>query len=228
MPEIKILFKSNVVSILSNKDNSLLTDLQENGFDIYSPCGGKGTCGKCKVFIKGEGDVSSCIYKAIRDIEIILPEKRETKILVVQNEHTIQVPFIPGDSAGLSLFPYGIAIDIGTTTLVFYLINLITGGISETRGVINPQTRHGADIISRINYAAQNPGGLETLQKEILDAINQQIDHFIEFAEITSNELVKISIAGNTTMLHLLLGVDPLSIALAPFIPTFVDEQIRR
>ncbi len=226
MPEIKILQKSTVVTIFSKQGNTLLKELQENGFDLYSPCGGNGTCGKCKVFVKGEGDVTSCIYQVTGDIEIVLPEKREAKILVEQHEHTTSVSFNPGDSVGLSYFPHGVAIDIGTTTLVCYLVNLITGAIIETRAVVNPQTKYGADVISRINYAATTSGGLEALQKEILNAINLQLDHFIEIAEITGNELVKISIAGNTTMLHLLLGVDPLPIALAPFTPAFVDQQI--
>ena len=226
MPEIKILQKNTVLTIFSEQGNTLLKELQENGFEIYSPCGGNGTCGKCMVYVKGEGDVTSCIYPVTGDIEIVLPEKREAKILVEQHAHTTSVPFNPGDSVGLSYFPHGVAIDIGTTTLVFYLVNLITGAIIETRAVVNPQTKYGADVISRINYAATTSGGLETLQKAILNVINLQLDHFIEIAEISANELVKISIAGNTTMLHLLLGVDPLPIALAPFIPAFVDEQI--
>ncbi len=226
MPEIKIIQKNSIITILSGEENTLLKELQEHGFDIYSPCGGNGTCGKCKVFVKGEGDVTSCIYPVTGNIEIVLPEKREAKILVEQHEHTAQVPFNPGASADLSYFPHGVAIDIGTTTIVFYLVNLVTGGIIETRAVVNPQTKNGADVISRINYTAMTTGGLGILQKEILDAINLQLDHFAEMAEITSNELVKISIAGNTTMLHLLLGVDPLPIALAPFTPAFVDEQI--
>lgn len=226
MPEIKILQKNTVVTISSAEGNTLLKELQENGFDIYSPCGGNGTCGKCMVYVKGEGEVTSCIYQITGDIAIVLPEKREANILVGQHEHTVLVPFNPGASTDLSNFPHGVAIDIGTTTLVFYLVNLITGAIIETRAVVNPQTKYGADVISRINYAATTSGGLKALQKEILDAINSQLDHFVEVAEITANELVRITIAGNTTMLHLLLNVDPLPIALAPFTPAFVDEQI--
>jgi uncharacterized 2Fe-2S/4Fe-4S cluster protein (DUF4445 family) len=226
MPEIKLLQKNIVETFLCGEGNTLLKALQENGFDIYSPCGGNGTCGKCMVYVKGEGEVTSCIYPVTNDIEIVLPEKREANILVEQHEHTIEMPFNPGDTVGFSSFPYGVAIDIGTTTLVFYLVNLISGAIIETRAVVNPQSKYGADVISRINFAALNDGGLETLQKEILYTINLQLDHFIEVAEITNNELVKITIAGNTTMLHLLLGVDPLPIALAPFTPAFVDEQI--
>lgn len=226
MSEIRILQKDTIVTIFAKEGNTLLKELQDNGFDIYSPCGGNGICGKCKVYVKGEGDVTSCIYPVTGDMEIVLPEKREAKILVEQHAHTAQLPFNPGDSTSLSYLPHGVAIDIGTTTLVFYLVNLITESIIETRAIVNPQTKYGADVISRINFTALTPGGLETLHKEIKNAINEQLDHFIELTGITSNDLVKISIAGNTTMLHLLLGVDPLPIALSPFKPAFVDEQI--
>ena len=226
MPEIKILQKNTVETFQCGEGNTLLKELQENGFDIYSPCGGNGTCGKCMVYVKGEGEVTSCIYPVTNDIEIVLPENREANILVEQHEHTIELPFNPGNTVGFSVFQYGVAIDLGTTTLVFYLVNLIMGVIIETRAVVNPQTKYGADVISRINYTATTSGGLQKLQKEILDAINLQLDHFFKVAEITDNELAKITIAGNTTMLHLLLGVDPLPIALAPFKPAFIDEQI--
>lgn len=226
MPEIKILQKNTVETFQCGEGNTLLKELQENGFDIYSPCGGNGTCGKCMVYVKGEGEVTSCIYPVTNDIEIVLPENREANILVEQHEHTIELPFNPGNTVGYSVFQYGVAIDLGTTTLVFYLVNLIMGAIIETRAVVNPQTKYGADVISRINYTATTSGGLQKLQKEILDVINLQLDHFFKVAEITDNELAKITIAGNTTMLHLLLGVDPLPIALAPFKPAFIDEQI--
>ena len=226
MPEIKILQKDSIVTISVGEGNTLLKELQDHGFDLYSPCGGNGTCGKCKVLIKGEGVVTSCIYPVLNDIEIVLPEKREAKILVEQHEHTAQLAFDPGAPAGLSYFPHGVAIDIGTTTLAFYLVNLVTGSIIETRAAVNPQTKYGADVISRINYTALNADGLKILQTEILSAINVQLDHFTEITGITRDELVKITVAGNTTMLHLLLGVDPLPIALAPFTPAFVGEQI--
>ncbi|MDO9614277.1 MAG: 2Fe-2S iron-sulfur cluster-binding protein, partial [Bacteroidota bacterium] len=80
-PEIKILQKKQVVTIVPGEGNTLLKVLQENGFDIYSPCGGNGTCGKCMVYVKGEGEVTSCIYPVTNDIEIVLPEKREANIL---------------------------------------------------------------------------------------------------------------------------------------------------
>ena len=206
----------------------LLNVLRNNGFDVYSPFGGNGTCGKCKVHVKGEGIVTSCIYPVNESIEIVLPDKREAKVLVAQHAYTIQLPLIPGPCADLSGYPHGVAIDIGTTSLVLYLVNLITGTLVETRAILNPQAKYGADVISRIQFTASRSDGLKILQAEIIDSINRELTHLINFAGISENELIKIVIAGNTTMLHLLLGVNPVSLALAPFKAQFLDEQILR
>ena len=225
MPLVKILLKESPVTISLAQGTTLLQGLQGERFDIYSPCGGNGTCGKCKVHIVGEGDVMACVYPVFEDIEILFPEKREANILVDQHQHTISVPFNPGKSVNISSYPQGVAIDIGTTTLAFYLVNLITGSLIETRAVQNPQSKYGSDVISRINYTVQFDGGLQELQREIVEAINIELAHFIKTTGIVKDDIVKIAMAGNTTMLHLLLGIDPVSIAMAPFAPVFIEEQ---
>lgn len=204
----------------------LLHVLRNNSFDIYSPCGGNGTCGKCKVLVKGEGIVTACNYTLNDSVEIVLPDKREAKVLIAQHAYTIQLPLIPGPAADLSGYPHGVAIDIGTTSVVLYLINLITGTLVETRAILNPQAGYGADVISRIQFTVSRADGLKILQREITNAINNELTHLTSFAGITEKELVKITIAGNTTMLHLFLGVNPVSLALAPFKAEFLDEQI--
>ena len=92
--------------------------------------------------------------------------------------------------------------------------------------MINPQTQYGGDVISRINYTSEKKDGLRELQQVIMSAINEQLSHFTEFSGIGREDIVSLTVTGNTTMLHLLLGVDPLSIALAPFTPKFTDEQV--
>jgi uncharacterized 2Fe-2S/4Fe-4S cluster protein (DUF4445 family) len=225
MPDVRISHQGRIQKIEVEKGDFLFHALRQNGIELYSPCGGNGTCGKCKVFIKSEGSVTSCLYPVDEDIDIILPDQREANILVEQHAYTVQLPFYPGNSAELSYYPHGVAIDIGTTTVVLYLVNLVTGGILETRSIVNPQVKYGADVISRINYTALTTDGLITLQREILDAINLQLEHFVKILGITKDEIIKITITGNTTMLHLLLNVDPLPIALAPFKPAFLEEQ---
>lgn len=228
MFNIKIQQEDRHQVIETNGYDLLLTVLRNAGYDIYAPCGGNGTCGKCKVWIKGEGSVASCVFPVGKDMEVILPDKRESQILVDQHKHTITLPLQPGESVKLSNNPHGVAIDIGTTSLVFYLVDLITGVIVETRAETNPQAAFGADVITRINYTSQKDDALEELQQVIIQSINKNLEHFIELMGLKSDDIVKISISGNTTMLHLLLAKDPMSIALAPFTPHFTNAQYPR
>ena len=226
MTNLKIHYQGTVKTIECQEDDSLLNVLRENGFEVYSPCGGNGTCGKCNVLVKNEGLVPSCLYPVKGPVEVILPDKREAKVLVEQHQHTVLLPLMPGKCADLSVYPHGVAVDIGTTTMVLYLVNLITGVISETRAILNPQTKYGADVITRIQFATSHPEGLRTMQNELISALNREMISLVHFADITENEIVKIVFAGNTTMLHLLLGVNPKSLAQAPFKAQFLNEQI--
>ena len=206
----------------------LLDAVRSEGFMVYSPCGGKGKCGKCKVYVRDEGYVTSCLYTIDKDIEIVLPEPAEAKILSAQYEYSRVLPLSPGKSSRLSGSPFGVAIDLGTTTLAFHFIRLTTGSLLETTTVLNPQAKYGADVISRINYCITLPEGLHTLQSELIDAINLQMAHFTGKPDIKPDDIVKICICGNTTMLHILLGVNPEPLAFVPFTPVFTEQKVIR
>jgi uncharacterized 2Fe-2S/4Fe-4S cluster protein (DUF4445 family) len=119
---------------------------------------------------------------------------------------------------------YGLAVDIGTTTIVIYLINLSTGEEIGVNSFYNPQKKFGADVISRINYTNNNENGIKKMQDAVIDALNQGIDELIEQTNLNNDDIYKMTIVGNTIMLHLLAGIDALSIAKSPYIPTFTDE----
>jgi len=138
----------NLVDTVEVDENTLLLDvLRDNGYEIYAPCGGNGTCGKCKVWLKGEGSIASCLYPVTKSVEIVLPEKKEARILVEQHSHTRPVPFMPGASQNLSYYPHGVALDLGTTSLVFYFVNLVTGSVVETRwSTVVVHARWGAEL----------------------------------------------------------------------------------
>ena len=225
MIEVIVHHQHGTDTIKVEENAFLLQVLRDNGYEIYAPCGGKGTCGKCKVWMKGEGSINACVYQLTGSVEIILPDKKEANILVEQHSHTLPLLFDPGPAQNLSESPFGVALDLGTTSLVFYLVNLVTGSIIETRAILNPQAKYGGDVITRINYTSEKKDGLSKLHQVVIGSINDQLKHFTEFAGINDNDIVKLTISGNTTMLHLLLGVDPLPIALAPFTPGFTDEQ---
>jgi uncharacterized 2Fe-2S/4Fe-4S cluster protein (DUF4445 family) len=227
MFKIHIVNPDSVRIIDSPTGHSLLEILRKENLKIYTPCGGKGTCGKCIVKLKDEGDVIACRYFPDKDIEVILPGEEEANILVHQTEYLEDLPFNITTAENQGASPYGVAIDIGTTTVVLYFLNLLTGQIEKISSFLNPQKLYGGDVISRINYCQENKGGLFELQKTIIDAINSELDSFCLKRNSSNYDFERVIIVGNTTMLHLLLGVDPLSIALAPFKPAFVEKQVR-
>lgn len=202
---------------------SLLHLLHDNGYDIYAPCGGNGICGKCKVMLKDDGYVTACNYRIEEDIGVVLPDSREAGILAAQYEHSRVLPLSPGNFDQLSAYPVGVALDIGTTTIVLYFIHLYTGAVAETRSLLNPQGKYGADVISRIQYTMQHENGLEVLQGELIEAINAELTRFADHAGFGVDDIVKVDVAGNTTMLHLFLGEDTSSLASVPFTPVFTD-----
>ncbi|WP_061995881.1 ASKHA domain-containing protein [Clostridium sp. ATCC 25772] len=117
---------------------------------------------------------------------------------------------------------YSVAIDIGTTGISSYLINLENGTILNKLSSLNPQTEFGGDVLTRITYCMENPNGLEDLQKAITLEINRLSGELIRGIGERKN-IYNIAIAGNTTMLHLLLGISPISLAKAPYRPIFLN-----
>ncbi|MEK7307573.1 MAG: ASKHA domain-containing protein [Nitrospirota bacterium] len=114
---------------------------------------------------------------------------------------------------------YGIAIDIGTTTLVVYLIDLITGNLVDIASTYNSQIQFGDDVITRIVHAKER-GGLKDLNKTVIADINIFLSLFRKTRKIDPDSIDQIVIAGNTTMTHLFLGLDPSAIREEPYIPT--------
>ena len=122
---------------------------------------------------------------------------------------------------------YGLAVDVGTTTVVAQLLDLNTGGVLGVEGCHNKQASFGEDVISRVIFAC-GKGGLDPVQQAVVKNINTLISRLAEKYEISREEIDIIVAAGNTTMSHLLLGLTPCSIRLDPYVPT-TDEfpQIR-
>lgn len=113
---------------------------------------------------------------------------------------------------------FGLAVDLGTTRMAYQLWDLAQGKLlAETSGE-NPQTRLGADILTRIHWA-ESPGHLQELQTSVIQEINQILKQLGKACRIAPQEVTAISLAGNTTMTHLLLGLNPASICREPYIP---------
>jgi uncharacterized 2Fe-2S/4Fe-4S cluster protein (DUF4445 family) len=113
---------------------------------------------------------------------------------------------------------YGVAVDIGTTTVTVYLVDLLSGEVIETAADYNGQIKRGEDVISRIVYASK--GGLDELQEFVLTTINRLIDTCTRRRKLSIDDIYKLSIVGNSTMIHILLKLPPEHIRLAPYTTT--------
>jgi uncharacterized 2Fe-2S/4Fe-4S cluster protein (DUF4445 family) len=122
---------------------------------------------------------------------------------------------------------WGAAIDIGTTTVTVWLVDLVTGEVIQQVSEYNKQIARGEDVVSRIVYASKNNGG-EEIRQLVVDTINELVERACQRAKEEPGEIVKVTVAGNSTMMHLLLGIPPSNIRLAPFVTTVNDIPLLR
>jgi uncharacterized 2Fe-2S/4Fe-4S cluster protein (DUF4445 family) len=112
---------------------------------------------------------------------------------------------------------FGLAVDIGSTTLAAHLCDLRTGEVLATETAMNPQVRYGEDLMSRISYGMMEPQGVMRMHRAIIKALNQLAQKAAQTSRINSQEITEAVLVGNTVMLDLLLGIDPLELGGAPF-----------
>lgn len=202
----------------------LLCDvLLANGYSASRPCGGRGVCGKCAVSLTGAvspaneaerraGARLSCQAVLLGDCEAILPEPRALEQIAVDGPAPDMVKATAGAPEDARL---GAAIDVGTTTLALRLLSLADGRTLATAATRNPQTSVAADVMGRISAALSGEGKL--LQRQATDAIAALLDEACMKAGCSRAAVERLVVTGNTTMLYLLTGRAPTSLARAPF-----------
>jgi len=301
---------SRIINETISRDMNLMEALHHvHEVTLDAPCGGKGTCGKCRIRVR-EGDVSpvtpeeekllsaedlsrgirlACKTKvngpAVIELEktvgaariqtegkaysgpvdpvigkhtvtlpapdledqrsdeerllAALPEgtvmghslRQSLPSLLRQGEYTVTAVLCgkevtalePGNSSSPL---HALAVDIGTTTVVAYLLDLESGKTLGTASGLNRQKSFGGDVISRIDYVGEDPDKRKKLQDRITGQIRQLLTDLLEEASLEETDLHGIFLAGNTTMMHLLAGLDPRTLAAAPFIPVSTERMI--
>lgn len=126
-------------------------------------------------------------------------------------------PFIVGLWPGLKNEAYGIACDIGSTTIAMHLVSLLSGRIVASSGTSNPQICFGEDLMSRVSYVMMNPDGREAMTKAVRGAVNSLIGKVCEEGEVDRHDVLDMVFVGNPIMHHLFLGIDPTELGQAPF-----------
>lgn len=243
MPEPGMQFitiDGTTLEVEANGNGSLLAAVRSlDPAAIDAPCGGAGTCGKCRVRIlagdAGQPDElerrllgSGAIAEGIRLACRVKPSGGLVAQRAVASGHAViresfstmagtPDPLLSG--AGL----YGVAIDIGTTTIAAYLVDFGTLGITATASRLNSQRAFGADVIARIEYAGRDPANLQELAALVRADAQALVDQLLAKSGASATGLREVSVVGNTTMLHLFAAVDPSAIAVAPFTPAFTE-----
>ncbi len=208
MPTIKVL-QNGITKTVSFEGERLLSDLLFlSGAHIDKPCGGRGACKKCTVTVNGKEQLA-CRYTVSCDAEVVVPDS--TDIISVTG----------AQESGTATEDLCLCLDVGTTTLALALVSLDDKKIIKTKTAPNPQREIGADVISRIEYCAQN--GTGRLQGLLLDRLSQMICALLSEYELALVDRMYVS--GNTTMLHLFFGVDASSLGVSPYTPVFLGER---
>lgn len=148
----------------------------------------------------------------LRDLQPALAaENRALTVSVWNEEEVIQI------RSGFHDNLYGLAIDVGTTTIAGHLCHLRTGEVLSTASRMNPQVPYGEDLMSRVSYAMMHEDGTERMHHAIIEGLNGLVQDACREAGVYSSDIVEMVLVANTTMHHLILGINPVELGGAPF-----------
>ena len=154
----------------------------------------------------------------IRKLQPRLRKGNWAVTVAVYNDHTGAAPRVLDVWSGLhEAGIYGVAIDLGSTTIAAHLTDLTTGEVIESAGLMNPQIRFGEDLMSRVSYSMMNAGGDQEMTRAVRDALNTLMQDLAEAAGIDPQLMLEVTFVCNPVMHHLLIGVDPVELGQAPF-----------
>ncbi|MCC7264282.1 MAG: DUF4445 domain-containing protein [Candidatus Latescibacteria bacterium] len=154
----------------------------------------------------------------LRRLPALLDGEPGTFTAVLREDRLLDVE--RGDTTGRC---FGVALDLGTTTVVASLVDLTSGREVGHAAVVNRQTTYGHDVIARINHTIEGEAQLEELRVAAVQSLQEVIDQALEKAEVKRDEVYEATLVGNSTMMHLFLGISPLSLGHLPYVAMFND-----
>jgi uncharacterized 2Fe-2S/4Fe-4S cluster protein (DUF4445 family) len=226
--------------VKSDSKRSLAEELTANDLPLNTRCGQRGLCRGCEVVIEdgilsgSEGTVSApavakaCQMRAAGNLSIRIPARSliehrpqvgQTFEIAVPYAHQPLVASQPGQR------DTGFAVDIGTTTVVVLLVDLTNGEVLSRAGDFNAQIRFGDNVITRIELARHSDNLAAMQRAVVMETLRPLLEKACERAGRGLDRIAGGAIAGNTTMLHLLVGEDPTPLGIAPFIPGFLEAR---
>ncbi|MEO1285523.1 MAG: ASKHA domain-containing protein, partial [Pseudomonadota bacterium] len=185
--------------------------------DMHEP---SGDLERLETALRGQGleEMVQADLSLLGKLQTVLRKGKFTVTVAVNKSHQDRVARImemwPGTYEGGI---YGLAIDLGSTTVAAHLTDLQTGEVVASSGIMNPQIRFGEDLMSRVSYAMMNPGGDVEMTRAVREAINTLAEEIAKEGEIEPTLIMETVFVCNPVMHHLLLGIDPVELGQAPF-----------
>jgi uncharacterized 2Fe-2S/4Fe-4S cluster protein (DUF4445 family) len=227
---------------------SVLEAIRAGAQPLRAPCAGRGTCGKCRVRIHASAESVAlephtpleleqlsaselaagirlaCLARFAANGEVAVEVHDECLAIAVEE---FDVRFDPAvrQAAIAAGQPLRVAIDIGTTTLAVCLVDAQSEAVLSVRTEANAQKSWGSDVVARIQAVCDKAGALTAMQKTIVRQLDRLIDEQLRASGRAAGELGLVAVAGNTVMLHLLVGADPTGMARLPFRPAFLESR---
>ncbi|MFA6447947.1 MAG: ASKHA domain-containing protein [bacterium] len=254
MSSFKVEFPADAKRIAVVAGMTALEAAAAAGLEIAADCAGRGTCGKCKARISGdiskpteaekkhlsvaelaEGMRLACLTKILGATEIVFSVPViSSEILPFRMDYDPDPRLIcdppsiaiSGGSEDGQAKLFGAAVDVGTTSLNARLADLRTGRVLSSVVAANPQRLYGADVASRINFIIENKNGLEILRSLVAGRVNEMIGKLAAEQGGSAEDVRGITLVGNPTMAHALLGIDPRAIAESPYVPPTTQAMI--
>lgn len=219
---------------------TILQAAVQAGIRLDTPCGGKGTCAKCRVRIRSgqapsaessrltpdelaQGWRLACLTRVTEPLEVEVPASAlmtSAEQILVDGD-----PVLPRPDPDTETGSLGVAIDLGTTTVAGALFDLKTGLERAVSATMNRQVRVGDDVISRIDAVRHDAAELPHLQHLAAETVNDVIRSLCDACGEKPDAVRKLTLAGNTTMQQILLGIDPSPLGEAPFTPAFISAK---
>jgi uncharacterized 2Fe-2S/4Fe-4S cluster protein (DUF4445 family) len=228
-----VTFEPSGLRIKVNETTTILDSARRLGLYLPSECGGSGTCGKCLVLVEPPPKPTEVDYTHISQLDIengirlACQHRIQRNMHVAMKQTTIPTKILMDGAlstekwnidAGLEN-QNGVAIDLGTTTIVAYLLDLETGIQIGHAACLNPQIMYGEDVMSRISYAVIEDSGAEVLRNIVVRRVEELIVELTKSAHVNPQDLSRLTIVGNPAMHHLFLGLNTKSLGVAPYEP---------
>jgi uncharacterized 2Fe-2S/4Fe-4S cluster protein (DUF4445 family) len=215
------------------------------GADLDAPCGGLGTCGRCAVLASGSleppeadeivllsparlaaGERLACRARVAGDVTVHVRTAASAAPPAVGSADVAPIVEPPERRGIVGPGPVlGAVVDIGTTTVAVTVVDLRSAAVVGAASAFNPQRQFGHDVMSRISHAASH--GVESLRGPIVRAIEDLVLDILGASDRGSEDVREMAVCGNTTMVHLLLGIDPAPLGTSPYAPAFVSALER-